>query len=932
MRLPIATYRIQFNPDFDFDQARAIAPYLSDLGVSDLYASPIFKARTGSTHGYDVVDAAQFNPQLGGETAFNALSAELHHLGLGWVQDIVPNHMAYSSENAFLMDVLETGSASSYADYFDLCWNSPFGSSQARILAPLLGDFYGAALERGEIQLAYDPDGLSVNYYDLKLPLRLESYTKFLTHNLGHITRTLGRDHPDLIKLLGILYLLKSVPQEASGNQLKDQMAFIKGLLWELYTSNDIVHRFVDDNLNRFNGNPEDTESYTLLDEVLNEQFYRITFWKVGAEEMNYRRFFTVNELISVKVEEPRVFNNTHALIQTLVDEEKFTGLRVDHIDGLYDPTQYLERLRDNMGDTYITVEKILELSESLPSQWSIQGTSGYEFLNYVNGVFCQRQHEARMDEIYTAFLGYRIDYAALVREKKQLIIDKNLAGDIDNLAVLLKAIASRYRYGNDFTLNGLQQAIAQILVAFPVYRTYVSPEGMSEGDRACIQAVISTAQAQTPLLQNEFTFIQKVMLLEFDATLTQAERDQWLYFVMRMQQYSGPLMAKGVEDTTLYVYNRLLSLNEVGGNPGHFGISVNEFHAFNQRQQETWPHTMTTTATHDTKRGEDMRARLNVLSEIPDEWEDQVNTWSALNRDQRGDRQGLPMPDRNDEYFLYQTLVGAYPIVDDHDATFVKRIQEYVIKAIREAKVHTAWLRPDQAYEEACLHFIEGILDPAQSDVFLSKFKPFQQRIAHYGMWNSLSQLLLRLAAPGIPDVYQGTELWELSLVDPDNRRPVDFDQRQRWLIEIQKQAAVDRSALLTDLLSDRSSGKVKLFLLTQLLHLRQQRSSLFLHGTYQPLEVQGSYAHHLIAFARHNPTDNQWAIALAPRFFTSLIAPGEVPVGEAVWQDTKVVLPANAPSEWHNVLTGRSLSNAGALPVSAVLEQFPTALLVQN
>jgi (1->4)-alpha-D-glucan 1-alpha-D-glucosylmutase len=711
MRIPRATYRIQFTPQFGFDNAKAIAAYLADLGISDLYASPIFKARSGSTHGYDIVDPTQLNPELGTNESFDALIREIQSLQMGWLQDIVPNHMAYTSENDYLMDVLEHGPDSSYTDYFDLSWNVPFGDRQERILAPLLGDFYGVSLENGHIQLQYSQNGLTVNYYSLKLPLRLESYTKFIIHNLGKLTRTLGRNHPDFIKLLGILYILKNVPSEVAGKQRQDQIAFIKGLVWELYTTNDLIHEFIDENLKAFNGEPGNSESFNLLDDLLNDQFYRLAFWKVGAEEMNYRRFFTVNELISVKVEEVRVFNNTHSLIQKLVEEGKFTGLRVDHIDGLYNPIEYLERLQEKMGDVYITVEKILEVTEDLPENWLIQGTSGYDFLNYVNGVFCKVETESWLDKIYHAFLSAKVDYQTLVREKKQLILEKNLAGDIDNLALLLKNISSKYRYGNDFTINGLKRAIAEVLTVFPIYRTYITPEGIGESDRATIQEVIRQAKELTPLLQHELTFIEKLMLLEFDNSLSQTEREQWIYFVLRMQQYSGPLMAKGVEDTTLYVYNRLLSLNEVGGNPSHFGISVADFHSFNQKHQTRWPHTMNATATHDTKRGEDVRTRLNVLSELPEEWEEQVNIWSHYNQGHRSVRNGFAMPDRNDEYFLYQTLVGAFPFAEHEHASFVERVKDYMIKSIREAKVHTAWLRPDSEYEEACTSFVEKVL-----------------------------------------------------------------------------------------------------------------------------------------------------------------------------------------------------------------------------
>lgn len=928
MRIPAATYRIQFSAAFRFADAQAIAAYLADLGVSDLYASPIFKARSGSTHGYDVVDATQLNPELGTVEEFQALTNTLQNLGLGWLQDIVPNHMAYSSENAFLMDVLEHGPDSDYADYFDLCWNSPFANSRDRILVPLLGNFYGASLENGEIQLHYDQSGLSVNYYSLKLPLRLESYPKVLTHNLGKLARSLGRNHPDFIKLLGILYILKNISADLAGQQRRDQTAFIKGLIWELYQDNPEIQEFIHETIATFNGEVGQSESFNLLDSLLNEQYYRIAFWKVGAEEMNYRRFFTVNELISVKVEEARAFHNTHTLIQKLVEENIFTGVRVDHIDGLYHPKQYLDRLREKLGDTYITVEKILELSEDLPSDWAIQGTSGYEFLNYVNGLFCQLEHRDRLNQIYVDFTGQQQPYSELVKTNKNLILDKNLAGDLDNLANLLKTISNQYRYGNDFTLNGLKRAIAAVLVLFPIYRTYITPEGVSDRDRACIQAVIRAAKEEAPLLQHELTFIEKLMLLDFDDSLPQREREEWLYFVMRMQQYSGPLMAKGVEDTTLYVYNRLLSLNEVGGNPDHFGISAAEFHAFNQRRRTTWRYTMNATATHDTKRGEDVRSRLNILSELPDDWEQHVHTWSEMNHPLRGDRNGAPMPDRNDEYFLYQTLVGAFPFAPQPDASFVQRIQDYAIKAIREAKVHTAWLRPDEAYETAFTQFIAQVLDPTRSEAFLASFLPFQQRIAQYGIFNSLSQVLIKLAAPGVPDFYQGTELWELSLVDPDNRRPVDFTQRHHLLKEMREAAQADMLGLLQQLLEHKEDGRLKLFLTWQGLQARQTYRELFLEGDYLQLEIRGPHAHHLVAFARRY--GNQVAVAIAPRFLTGLIAPGVAPLGQAVWQDTSIYLPTDTNLTWKNVLTDQVISLDRVLLISDALAHFPVALMI--
>lgn len=931
MRIPTATYRIQFTSDFGFESAQRIVDYLAQLGISDLYASPIFKARAGSTHGYDVVDPTQLNPELGTPETFETLVETLQQQRMGWLQDIVPNHMAYDSDNPWLMDVLENGPNSKYVSYFDITWNSPFGTKQDSILVPLLGDFYGTCLENGEIQLTYEQQGLSVNYYSLKIPLNLESYATFLSHNLGQLARSLGRKHPTFIRLLGILYLVKNVSSEIAGQQRQDQSDFVKGMLWELYTDQAEIKAFIDDNVRFFNGEPGKPESFNLLDTLLTEQFFRLSYWKVGAEEMNYRRFFTVNELISVRVEELKVFNATHDLIFKLVNDGKITGLRVDHIDGLYDPTQYIDRLREKTGDTYITVEKILQPGEDLPPIWNIQGTSGYDYLNFVNSVFCNTEHQDAFDQFYFDIARQEISFEELAIQKKQLILDKDLAGDLDNLTSILKQIASRYRYGNDFTINSLKRALAAVLTRFSIYRTYTNSDGVLDGDRPYIETVIQNAKDNTQFLQNELNFIEKILLLQYDETLTPPEKEQWLYLVMRIQQYTGPLMAKGVEDTALYVYNRLLSLNEVGGNPERFGIPLSEFHDFNQERQAHWCHAMNATATHDTKRGEDVRARLNVLSEIPDEWQQQVTTWSKLNQSHKVKRKGWNMPDRNDEYALYQTLIGAYPFDDTEVEAFVDRVKAYVVKAIREAKVHTTWLRPNSAYENALTDFVGAVLEPSERNEFLQTFLPFQKRIADYGIFNSLAQTLLKITSPGVPDFYQGSELWDLSLVDPDNRRPVDFDKRQAYLDSLHTQIQQDRLGLITELLRTKEDGRIKLFLITQALKIRSTYADLFGAGRYIPLEVSGKFSNHIIAFARQH--GDQTAVAIVPRFLTSLIQPGEEPLGEAVWKDTTLHLPSGFAQMWQQAITDQGIQvHDQHLSIGEAFQHFPVALLVNR
>ena len=927
MRIPTATYRIQFNSGFKFEAAQNIIAYLSELGISDLYASPIFKARAGSTHGYDVVDPTQLNPELGD---FEPLIKEIKNHQMGWVQDIVPNHMAYDSENHWLMDVLENGSESEAFDYFDIEWDQAYDDIKGRILTPMLGNFYGECLENGEIQLQYDEAGLSVNYYSLKLPVRIESYARFITQNLGHLGRALGRRHPDFIKLLGILYLMKSAPGETKGKERYDQIAFVKGLLWELYTHNPEVKEFVDSNIEFFNGEKGNPESFNLLDNLLKEQFYRLSFWKVGAEEINYRRFFTVNELISVKVQEIKVFHKTHAFINQLVEEGIITGLRIDHIDGLYDPTEYLKRLRDKAGDVYLTVEKILELGEKLPETWQVQGTSGYDFLNYVNGIFCRCESEKSFTDIYTKFTRIESNYEQLSIEKKQLIVEKNLAGDVDNLAQILKRIAGQSRLGIDFTMNGLKRTLSEILTLFPVYRTYVNGDGLSEEDRAYIQEVIEEARGRIPLLLNELNFIEKILLLDWEEFLTEDQKALRLHFVMRLQQLSGPLMAKGIEDTLFYVFNRLVSLNEVGGNPGKFGITLADFHDFNQEQSKAWAYKMNATATHDTKRGEDARARLNVLSEIPEQWGEQVKKWSEINRSQKNNVRGKEVPVPNDEYFFYQALIGTYPFDENENSTFLERIKDYMLKSVREAKTQTAWLRPDSAYEEGFLGFVEKVLKPSESNQFLKELLPFQKRIADYGIFNSLSQTLLKYTAPGVPDTYQGTEFWDLSMVDPDNRRPVDYEQRISVLKDIKQKSQTDNLKLIDELMSSKKDGKIKLFITHQVLQARKEQLEVFQKGEYLPLEVVGKFKDHIVAFARS--FENTTAIAIAPRFLTSLIAPNENPLGEKVWADTQLQLPQGFSASWRDIFTGQTLTGNGTIAIAQVLQHFPVALLLNS
>jgi (1->4)-alpha-D-glucan 1-alpha-D-glucosylmutase len=924
MRIPLATYRLQFTPHWGFKEVLNIIAYLNELGISDIYASPIFKAKAGSTHGYDVIDPNQINPELGGLEGFDELAQKVKQHGMGWLQDIVPNHTAFDGENRMLMDIFESGLSSVFFDFFDIEWNE---GVQGKILAPFLGSFYAECLENGEIQLKYDQAGLSINYYALRFPLKIESYATVFDHHLGRLKRQLGSDHPDFMKLLGVLYVLRNLASREDFQERTEQISFVKRMLWEIYSTNQQIRHFMDESVARFNGEKGKPESFNLLDELHADQFFRLSFWKVATEEVDYRRFFNINGLISMKVENEKVFNHTHELIHRLVQEKKITGLRIDHIDGLYDPTAYLKRLQEKMGETYTTVEKILDLGEELPAFWPVQGTTGYDFLNYLNSLFCQRKNAGRFDKIYAKFTDFETPYEKLVSEKKRLIMGKHMAGEVNRLAQLMKAISIHDRYGRDITLYGLRRALVEVLAWFPIYRTYMSHGVFTEADGAAIREAIAKATRTNLGLLYELEFIQRCLLLEFYGDLSEEQRNNWMHFIMKFQQLTGPLMAKGFEDTTLYIYNRLLSLNEVGGSPNIFGISLELFHDFNAKRAGQWPLAMNATSTHDTKRGEDVRARLNVLSEMPEEWEKNIKIWSKLNGSKKQAINHEVFPDDNDEYFLYQTLLGAYPFDQSEHAAFVERIKTYLVKAVREAKVHTAWLKPDAAYEEAFLAFVDAILEPSEQNKFLKALLPFQKKVAFYGIFNALAQTLLKIASPGVPDFYQGTELWDLNLVDPDSRRPVDYEKRKRFLAEIKHAETKDILPFIETLLATKEDGRIKLFLIHRALAARKENREIFQNGTYIPIAVEGKGKNHVIAFARRH--ENAWAIAVTPRFLTGVVKEGEYPLGEAAWANTHLLMPEEAPALWNNAITAQVISAGDRiLRMGEVLQHFPVSL----
>lgn len=928
MKIPVSSYRIQFNQKFTFENAREILEYLSKLGISHIYASPIFRARKGSTHGYDVVNPQQLNLEIGSRIEFDHLMQEVAHRGLGWIQDIVPNHMAIDRGNVFLMELLENGPGSPLYTYFDIEWNHPYEAIRNKLLVPILGDLYGDCLERQEIQLAYDRDGFFFTYYDHRFPLRIETYASVLGHNLERLKADLGTTHSGLIKLLGVLYVVKSIHTDMDYDDRKSQVYFAKSMLWELFSGDTTIRAFIEDNLKEFNGIAGNPESFELIDTLHSQQFFKLSYWKVATEELNYRRFFTVNDLISIRVEDEGVFADSHAFILDCVSRGLFTGLRIDHIDGLYNPVEYLNRLREQSPDLYIIVEKILGFEEYIRDDWPVQGTTGYDFLNMAGELFCLSDHDLKFQKIYQQFTGMKLDVEQLILEKKRLIISRHMAGDIDNLALLIKKSSRWDRRGTDMTLYGLRSALVELLAAFPVYRTYINSEYMSREDAEILKETFARVRKQSPAHLREIEFIEKFLFLRYADYASEETKREWLNVLMRFQQFTGPLMAKGFEDTTLYNYNRMTSLNEVGGYPEIMGIESGTFHTFAAKRQHQTPLTLNASSTHDTKRGEDTRMRISVLSELPEEWEKALKDWSRINRAFKKKGDHFSLPDNNDEYFLYQTLLGAWPLDELNFEVFVERIQQYMLKAVREAKFHTGWIKPDSEYEGYLQEFIKSILDRDSNRKFFDSFYSLQQKVAWFGVFNSLSLQILKNCSPGVPDYYQGTELWDLSLVDPDNRRPVDFDFRREMLSQIAELQPENYPRFISESLENPSDGRIKMFTIHTLLEHRSQNSEFYQCAHYEVLTTKGKYRRNLFAFRRHF-ADKQ-LVVVVPRFLTEVTHPGRMPLGPEVWREAAVELKDGMGERYTHLLTGKDVvASDGLITAGEMFADFPGAVL---
>jgi (1->4)-alpha-D-glucan 1-alpha-D-glucosylmutase len=941
-RLPISSYRLQLNPSFTFADATALVPYLADLGITECYCSPILAARPGSTHGYDLCDYGQLNTDLGGTTGFAAFVNALRDHGLGLVVDFVPNHMsADPSVNVWWRSVLENGPSSPFAHYFDIDWDPAKAELRGKILLPILGDQYGVALETGALQLEFEGGVARLRYGQTDLPLNPRQLGRLLEYRLEALREAMPVDDPDLMELQSILFHLERLPPYTdidphlvAERQREKEVA--QGRLLTLLERAPTIRAHLERNVAAFNGTAGNSASFDRLHELLEAQPYRLASWRTAGHEINYRRFFDVNELAGIRMEVPAVFEAAHELIGRLIRDGAVTGIRLDHIDGLFDPPQYLEdlaRLAAPGDSIWTLVEKILSPGERIDDTWSAHGTTGYEVLNALNALYVDPTRARAFRTVYARFTGHRERFDDVVYASKELISTTSMASELNVLARALNRISESHRRFRDFTLDSLQEALREMIACFPVYRTYVRREGWSPWDEATVDRAIGDALHRNPALEPTiFQFIRRMLLPEAVSNLAPDDRERQIAFAMKFQQYTSPVQAKGVEDTAFYRYFPLLSINEVGGDPTRFGISVAEFHAANQDRLRYRPFTMVTTTTHDTKRSEDVRARLNALSEMPERWRGMLGQWARTNASARSLVQGRPAPDRADEYHLYQVLLGAWPSdsAGTPDEDFAGRIREYMLKAMREAKVHTSWMNQADDYERAVLRFVDRILTAPKYEAFRRTFESFAREIAWYGMLNALSQLALKLTVPGVPDFYQGTELWTLTLVDPDNRRPVDFRRRAEVLAECRALQEAPTSADARRLFDRWQDGRIKLYVTLAGLQLRRRQPDLFLAGEYVPLDPAGERADHVVAFLRWR--GDEIVLVVVPRLVTAWSADGpDIPVGPAQWGDTNLPVPAAiAGRRFTNVLTGECIRMDDRTPVSTLLATLPVGLFL--
>jgi (1->4)-alpha-D-glucan 1-alpha-D-glucosylmutase len=972
-RVPVSTYRVQMHKDFNFADAQGIAGYLKLLGVGDFYSSPIFEARPGSMHGYDVTRHDRLNPELGGDEGFTRFSAELQRQGLGLLLDIVPNHMGVGNDSVWWQDVLENGHASLYSEYFDIDWAPLKPALRNKLLLPILGDQYGAELESKHIQVSIADGHARIHYWDHTMPVAPRTVHLIFDQEAGNPVPPSFRE---LLEAIGQL-----PPHETSNDELREkrqeELDSLLPKLTEALRSAE-MQPVIEKALETINGIEGDPHSFDRLHVLLDAQPYRLASWRTSAEEINYRRFFDVNDLVGLRMENPAVFAATHCLIRSLIASHQVTGLRIDHCDGMFNPRQYLIRLQllylaaacagptaeqetaangiersvldtvrgydwsQSQGPLYTVVEKILEPREYLPAAWPVRGTSGYDFVYLANGIFIQSANEKRFSTLYAHVLGHQADPDEIIYRSKLQVMQTALASEVYALTNLLSRIASSNRKARDFTDNILETVLRHTIAAFPVYRTYIDDRGeYSARDVAFLRYAIARAKRLNPDIDaSAFDFLRETLLLQNPEPGTkQKPNAQMLYFALKFQQLTGPVMAKGVEDTAFYVYTRFLSSNEVGGSAKSFGISLETLHQSNQERLRNSPDSMLTTSTHDTKRSEDVRNRLNVLSELPQLWSLSVRRWQRMNaKFKQKMEDGRIAPDNNEEYLIYQTILGAWPWQmekpEDRE-NFVERIRQYSSKALSEAKVNLSWINPDPEYMKAVHGFVTAILSPGnkgKENPFVKSLSALLPQSQLFGAINSLAQVVLKIAVPGVPDFYQGTELWELTLVDPDNRRPVDYRLRAEYLDGLRERAEREGpAAVCRDVLNNLADGRVKLWTTHRALQLRQKEHLIFRRGEYVVLEVSGDREENVIAFLRRDAESGRSVVAIIPRFACSLMrGKTELPIGSA-WGNDSLKIPAPAGTRYTNVFTGEAvvIPEKQALPLSGLLGIFPVALL---
>ncbi len=917
-RIPSSTYRLQFNRWFTFAQAREIVPYLHALGVSDAYASPYFQARPDSLHGYDITDHNKLNAAIGSREEYDSWIAELHAHSMGQVLDFVPNHVGIAEPlNQWWMDVLENGPSSRYAPYFDIDWHPLKSDLRDKVLLPILSDQYGRVLERGELQVHFEEGTFYLRYGDRRLPIAPGTYRYVLGIALENLAE--HKDEDFYAEVQSILTALEYLPKrtETDPKRIAERIRekeIIKRRLERRCAEAPQVQQAIEKALARINGEPGDPRSFDALDELLNAQSYRLAFWRVAAEEINYRRFFDVNDLVE------------------LVHSRAITGLRIDHPDGLYLPREYFEKLQQRCAKAlaialpqdgravYMVAEKILTGVETLRKDWLVHGTTGYDFANQVMQLLVDSSAETAITNAFHRFIGHSLHFGHLVYAKKLQVMKLALANDVDVLGNMVDRLSEQNRWYRDFTLEALARAVRETIACFPVYRTYLAPgRPVSEEDRQVIERAVTAAKRRNPAIEESiFNFLRDVLVFRFPENLDAEARAAHTHFVLKFQQATGPIMAKGLEDTVFYIYNRLVALNEVGGEPQQFGLSINAFHERNLDRQRNWPATLLTTSTHDTKRSEDVRTRMVAISEMPELWRRSLQRWRLANRRWKRTINDVEAPDGNEEYLLYQTLLGTWPVqpsgLPEEAATaeYTERIQTYMAKALHEAKVNTSWIQPNEEWDAAMRDFVGRILDSSPRNKFVPAFLPVVQEIARLGAINSLSQTLLKLTSPGVPDIYQGNEIWDYSLVDPDNRRPVDYRPRREMLEAL--------SAFTSDeLMQNWPDGRIKMFLTQRVLQFRREHVDLFQRGEYLPLVASGTFTECCVSFARR--LGDQWIVVIAPRLSSRI---GFPPIAER-WKDTTLEFPETLSLEHaHNLFTCRKLrhesrriSIADALPI---------------